>query len=84
MTRIAYLLCTAIAIISGICLAPQVASAHAAAHIDRQALTTIPDKAKEAAKPTCIQTHTIERYAVSEGGRWQRVGGPITILEQCK
>jgi hypothetical protein len=39
MTRIAYLLCAAVAIISGICLALQVASAHAAVHIDRQTLS---------------------------------------------
>lgn len=33
--------------------------------------------------PTCVQTTTIERFAVTPGQQWRRLGGPITVLSEC-
>lgn len=86
MTRIAYLLCAAVAIISGICLALQIASAKAAVHIDRQDLNTRPEKAKDAdqtPKATCLKQAAVILYHAVPGGQMEPIAIIRGPLEPC-
>ena len=55
--------------------------AAAAIHADKPVQETVPAASKD--KPTCVQSTTIERFIVRDGGKWQRLGGPVTVLSEC-
>lgn len=49
-------------------------------------MPTSPDKIttkRSEQPPTCVQTTTIERFAVTPGQKWERLSGPITVLSEC-
>jgi hypothetical protein len=59
-------------------------NSRAAIHPDATPAVIRPEMARNADRPTCVQTTTVERFAVSPGGKWKRLAGPVTMLTVCE